>query len=151
MHRHQLVLAKWLATLGLTVRRSSYLLLVAVLGIYTMLLNGTFSGAHVAHFLVTGLAWVGIMYCLVPATAGLGILTGVLRISRLRDLSWAVWLLVVATAWVPLSHPSWYVTVSATLQVTIRPFFPVAVLGTWIADAGVLWVASLMLERATGL
>lgn len=151
MPRHQLVLAKWIATLGLTVRRSTYLLLVAALGIYTMILNGTFSGAHVTHFLLTGLTWTALMYCLVPATAGLGILIGVLSFSRLRDLSWALWLLVVAVAWVPASHPNWYVTVSSTLRVTARPLFPLIVLGTWIAGACILWVASLVLDRATGL
>ncbi|NMP22800.1 hypothetical protein [Sulfobacillus harzensis] len=75
------------------------------------------------------------MYCLIPPMAALGVLLGVLTYSRLKDLNPAVWLLLIAASWLPVTHPSLYVAVSQSTTLTVKPAF-----GTAIGDmASRLW------------
>lgn len=151
MPRYQLLLSKWIASLILMIRRSTYLGVIAVLGPYTMMLNGTFSSEALFHFWLTGLSWTLLMYCLVPPLASVGVLAGVLRFSRLKDLGGALWLLLVAIGWLPVSHPKLYVTVSPTLSLTVKPTFALAMLATWLLGAILFGLSSRILSRTTGL
>ena len=149
--RYQLILSKWVASLILTVRRSTYLAGVAVLGIYTMILNGTFSSSVLSRFLLTGLTWAFLMYCLVPGLAALGVLSGVLTFSRFHDLKGTVWLLLLVIGWLPISRPGLYLTVSHTMSVSVKPAFALAILVTWILAGVLLGIASRILARSTGM
>ncbi len=147
--RYQLIVSKWAASLIQTVRRSTYLATIAVLGIYTMILNGTLSFSVLSHFLLTGLTWTILMYCLVPALAALGVLSGVLTFSRFHDLTATMWLLLLVIAWLPISRPGLYLSVSRTLSVSIKPAFILAVLVSWILAGVLLGIASRILARST--
>lgn len=164
--RWQLVLSKWLSACVLMVRTSWYLVSVAALGVYTMALNGTLSTAHVTSFLVVGLTWAAVMYCLVPLMAAVGVLIGTMDFSRLKDLSWAVWLLVGAAAWIAVGQYGKFFVVSrvvakyghfltagraAPMAVTLKSTFGLGIAGTLVIAAGVLWIATRILNGSTGM
>lgn len=151
MPRYLLVLSKWVASILLTAQRSFYLAGIALLGVYAMMLNGTASPIIVGHFLLNGLTWTLIMYCLVPPLAALGLFMGTLTYSRWKDLIPGVWLVLVATGWLPVAHPGLYLTVNQALTVTIKPAFGLAVFATWLLSGFLFWLATRILTRVTGL
>ncbi|WP_207711615.1 hypothetical protein [Sulfobacillus harzensis] len=55
MPRWKLLLSKWVASMILMVPRSGYLAVLTLLGIYTMVVNGTLSSTVQFHFLLNGL------------------------------------------------------------------------------------------------
>lgn len=149
--RWKLLLSKLVASGVLIVRGSAYLGMVAGLGIYTMWLNGTLSSTLISHFLLVGLTWTAAMYCLIPLTAATGVLMGVLDYSRLKDLSPAVWVLVVAAGWLAVAQHGWYLTVSTPLVVTLKATFGLVIAAAGLIATGVLWLSARILKRSSGM
>lgn len=143
--RWQLLLSKSIASVVLAVRSAAYLGLVAVLGIYIMALNRTISSAAVFHFLVTGLTWTAVMCCLIPPMVAVGVLFGVLAVSRPMIPNVVVWLLLAAAIWLLIAHYSVYLAVSAPMLVTVKWVFAFGLAGAWIFAALMLWMTTSLL------
>lgn len=146
--RYYLLASKWMASIVVTIRQSSYLGAVAILGIYTMILNHTYSLSLMSHFLVTGIIWTLLMCCLLPPFAAVGILLGTLTFSRWTDLKIAVWALLIAAAGI-LIHPQLYLTVSPAMAVHVKPLFALAVAVTWLLGALIFQCSTLIMNRYT--
>lgn len=144
--RYQLMASQWIASEILAIRSTVYLLIIALLGIYTMWLNGTLSASLVAHFLVHGLVFTVVMDCLIPLGAGLGLLLGVLEQSRLQATLPGVWLLGGALIWLASTYHDLFV-VWVHPGVALHPAFIGVILASWALAVLILWLTTVIFER----
>jgi ABC-type Na+ efflux pump permease subunit len=147
LSRWQLLLSKWISSLVLTVLSASYLLIIAGVGIYTMVLNHTFSLPVVSQFLLQGLIGLTICFGLMLPTTAFGILLGTIQYSPWRFLQTPIRLLLIAWAWLLLQQYHWFLRVRPPFYVTLHATSAIAVF-VFLALAGlVLWISATTLDR----
>ncbi len=150
--RRHLVLSKWLSAGVMMPRQVIFLAWAAGLGLYVMVLNGTASYPHALHFLEVGVVWTAAMGCLVPGTAAIGVLLGVLNNFHLRSLEIGVWaalgLAVGLLVWGFKPRHRWYLSIRRPFTVVLKPEFLLLVALTWVVIVILLALATHILDRS---
>ncbi|MBX6396094.1 MAG: ABC transporter permease subunit [Alicyclobacillaceae bacterium] len=98
--RWQLVLSKYLACLIRTAFVFAIVyVIIALLGLYMLLMQGSWNTADVISFLLTGLKWNALMLGLTPIAGAFGLLMGAVGRSTLRPALPLLWALFGGGWW----------------------------------------------------
>lgn len=151
MSRMQLVMAKFLSSLLHTVFVLACIYcVVAILGLYTMTLNGTLTTVVAGHFLLVGLMWMAGIVCVSPIVAAIGALFGIIIQSTIRQALPLFWITVGGLWWLLFNHNGNFLHMTSTgnaVGVTLSPLLICLVVASWLVAYILILVASRVLDR----
>ncbi|MDQ0188965.1 hypothetical protein JI721_02210 [Alicyclobacillus cycloheptanicus] len=122
---------------------------IAILGLYTMYLNGSFSTPYVRSFLLAGLRWNALLLCACPFIAAFGLLFGVILQSVVRQAMPLIWIAFGGMWWLVSAHLGFIHIDGSTPPglVHVSTVRVLSILGSWILACLMVGLASVLLDR----
>lgn len=121
---------------------------IAILGLYTMFLNGTLTPHSAGLYLENGVIWTALLICTCPFVSAFGLLFGAITQSGIRQALPILWIVFGGGWWLVFSRNGLHV--NHTRGVDILTLFPTLVyplLGSWILAYLLIRVASYVIDR----
>lgn len=120
---------------------------IALLALYTMLLNTNFIFVHYMDFLWTGLKWFSLLIAINPFMAALGVLYAVLSESRAKPILPLFWVFWSGIWWLVASTNGETFAMSSPedFPLPLTLIFPIA--ASWIAVYLMILLAAYLLDR----
>jgi ABC-2 type transport system permease protein len=152
MSRMRLVTSKFVAALLRTILSfAGIYCLIALLSVYAMLLQGTFTWQAADRFLATGLQWNALLLCACPFVTGFGVLYAVIKESRMRPVLPLVWMVFVGLWWLIFSRDNRFLQIvpkhGAVASLSLSPEVVYAIGISWILAYLLIRLASHVLDR----
>ncbi len=113
--------------------------LIALLSVYAMLLQGTFTWQAAGRFLATGLQWNALLLYACPFVTAFGVLYTVIKDSRMRPVLPLVWMVFVGLWWLIFSRDNRFLQI-----VPKHGAVAVSVTGGGVCD-GISWILAYLL------
>lgn len=151
--RFQLVASKFVATLVQAVLIFAVIYVaVAVLGVYTMLLQGNYQWSAAALFLNRGLCLSLLCFSVCPFSAAFGVLLGVIRQTRIRQILPLFWIVIGGIWWFLSSHKAHYLHVTSAglkhdVMVSPTPLFYLLIGVSWVVAYIFIHFTAYLLDR----
>jgi len=151
MSRLKLVTSKFVASLIHTIKILVRIYcVVAILGLYTMLLNGTLTPHAAIFYLETGIKWNILLFCVCPFVSAFGMLFGAIKMSVIKQAMPILWIVFGGVWWLVFSRDGHFLHVSQTNSgalFTMAPSLVYPVLGSWILAYLLVRLAAYVLDR----
>lgn len=149
--RQRLVASKFIASSirGILVFLAMFVC-VAVLSLYAMILQGTFTSATAGEFLLGGAEWYGLIVCVCPFVSAFGVFYGALSESRAKPVIPLVALVFGCSWWLVFSRDTVFFNTNDLGHAGIFTWSPLlwlVIVGSWVLSYVILRISAYLLER----